>query len=161
MLELFRMEGMEDSSDYSIQKLDPKTWKRKDVARFVPLIRTSEKDPRMTFWGYPWDVRDLILDTSKEVRLLVSAPECFSDEGAASQIGVFFSGIPTQGEPSDAFLTARSLIAQKDLRLSCQIQCDHDMTVRAVSRLAGSGRADAGKRPEDLITPMAVWTTPG
>ena len=26
------------------------------------------------------------------------------------------------------------------VRLSCQILCDHDMTVRAISRLAGSGR---------------------
>jgi len=44
------------------------------------------------------------------------------------------------------------------LRLSCQIQCDHDMTVRAISRLAGSGRADAGKRPADQIEPPPVWT---
>ncbi|HSZ56484.1 MAG TPA: 2Fe-2S iron-sulfur cluster-binding protein [Tepidisphaeraceae bacterium] len=55
-------------------------------------------------------------------------------------------------------LTARGLIGQPDLRLSCQILCDHDMSVRAISRLAGSGRADAGKRPEDQITPPPVWT---
>jgi hypothetical protein len=35
--------------------------------------------------------------------------------------------------------------------LSCQILCDHDMTVRAISRLAGSGRVDAGPRPTDTI----------
>jgi hypothetical protein len=33
------------------------------------------------------------------------------------------------------------------------------MTVRAISRLAGSGRADAGKRPADEIAPPPVWTT--
>ena len=33
------------------------------------------------------------------------------------------------------------------VRLSCQILCDHDMTVRAISRLTGSGRADAGPHP--------------
>ena len=43
------------------------------------------------------------------------------------------------------------------MRLSCQIACDHDMTVRAISRLAGSGRPDAGKRPADEITPPPVW----
>ena len=43
------------------------------------------------------------------------------------------------------------------VRLSCQIVCDHDMTVRAISRLAGSGRPDAGKRPADAITPPPVW----
>jgi hypothetical protein len=33
------------------------------------------------------------------------------------------------------------------------------MTVKAISRLAGSGRVDAGKRPEDQIQPPPVWTT--
>jgi len=56
-------------------------------------------------------------------------------------------------------LTARGLIAQPDLRLSCQIQCKADMTVKAISRFEGSGRIDAGKRPADEITPPPVWTT--
>ena len=56
-------------------------------------------------------------------------------------------------------LTQRGLLGQPDLRLSCQILCDHDMTVRAISRQAGSGRSDPGKRPEDAITPPPVWTT--
>jgi hypothetical protein len=71
----------------------------------------------------------------------------------------FVAGQPqkmTQAEKE--VLTARGLIDQADLRLSCQILCDHDMTVRAISRLAGSGRADAGKRPEDQITPAPQWT---
>jgi len=38
------------------------------------------------------------------------------------------------------------------VRLSCQMRCDHDMTVRAISRLAGSGRADAGSTPAPLLT---------
>jgi hypothetical protein len=33
------------------------------------------------------------------------------------------------------------------------------MTVRCTSRLAGSGRVDAGKRPLDAITPPPVWIT--
>jgi hypothetical protein len=33
------------------------------------------------------------------------------------------------------------------------------MAVRAISRLAGSGRPDAGKRPADEIQPQPVtWT---
>ena len=43
------------------------------------------------------------------------------------------------------------------VRLSCQIQCDHDMAVRLVSRLEGSGRADAGGRPADEIQPPPQW----
>jgi ferredoxin len=56
-------------------------------------------------------------------------------------------------------LAARGLSGQPGIRLSCQIVCDHDMQVKAISRLAGSGRPDAGKRPADEITPPAVWTT--
>jgi ferredoxin len=70
----------------------------------------------------------------------------------------FVSGEPakmTQAEKD--VLTARGLLGQPGLRLSCQIQCEQDMNVRAISRLAGSGRADAGKRPADEITPPPVW----
>jgi ferredoxin len=61
---------------------------------------------------------------------------------------------------------ARMTVAEKErleargltgLRLSCQILCDHDMTVRAVSRLEGSGRPDPGPAPQEAITPPAVW----
>ena len=52
--------------------------------------------------------------------------------------------------------SARGLINTPHLRLSCQIQCNHDMTVKAISRLAGTGRPDAGKRPADQITPPPV-----
>jgi hypothetical protein len=33
------------------------------------------------------------------------------------------------------------------------------MTVRAISRLAGSGRPDPGSKPAPEITPPAEWTT--
>ncbi|MFO0849355.1 MAG: 2Fe-2S iron-sulfur cluster-binding protein [Gemmataceae bacterium] len=67
------------------------------------------------------------------------------------------------GEPARMTEAEKAVLAAKGLagvRLSCQIACDNDMTVRATSRLAGSGRADAGKRPADEITPPPVWTTP-
>ena len=56
-------------------------------------------------------------------------------------------------------VAARGLTATPGLRLSCQILCDHDMELKAISRLAGTGRADAGKRPTDDIAPPPVWTT--
>lgn len=72
----------------------------------------------------------------------------------------FVAGEPGQmTEAEKAVLTARGLINTAGLRLSCQILCDHDMEVRAISRLAGSGRVDAGRRPEEGITPAAVWTS--
>lgn len=65
------------------------------------------------------------------------------------------------GEPGQMTEAEQNKLAERGLtgvRLSCQILCDHDMTVRAISRLAGSGRADAGGRPEPEIHPQpVVW----
>jgi ferredoxin len=71
----------------------------------------------------------------------------------------FVSGEPERmTEAEKAVLADRGLLEQPGLRLSCQIVCDHDMTVRAISRVSTSGRADAGKRPADQITPEPQWT---
>src|SRR5437660_4443903 len=64
------------------------------------------------------------------------------------------------GEPDKMTQAEKSVLAARGLngvRLSCQIPCDHDMTVKAISRLAGSGRPDAGRRPADQIEPPPVW----
>ena len=61
---------------------------------------------------------------------------------------------PLMTAAEKAVLTSRGLAG---VRLSCQMLCDHDMTVRAISRLAGSGRKDAGARPEPDIQPPPVW----
>jgi ferredoxin len=65
------------------------------------------------------------------------------------------------GEPERMTEAERAVLAARNLsgvRLSCQIPCDHDMTVRAISRLAGSGRPDPGPKPATDITPPPVWT---
>jgi ferredoxin len=64
------------------------------------------------------------------------------------------------GEPTKMTAAEQERLAARELtgvRLSCQILCDHDMTVRAISRLEGSGRPDPGKTPEEIITPPAQW----
>lgn len=72
----------------------------------------------------------------------------------------FISGEPsTRTRAEQAVLQAKGLAAEVGAggpRLSCQIACDHDMHLRAASRLAGSGRADAGRRPADRIEPEPV-----
>jgi ferredoxin len=66
------------------------------------------------------------------------------------------------GEPEQMTVAEKNVLAVRGLtgvRLSCQILCDHDMTVRAISRLEGSGRKDVGPRPADDIHPQPVqWT---
>jgi ferredoxin len=64
------------------------------------------------------------------------------------------------GEPSRQTKAERLKLDEKGLtgiRLSCQITCDQDMTVRAISRLTGSGRPDPGRTPEPTIQPPPEW----
>ncbi|MDQ3070049.1 MAG: (2Fe-2S)-binding protein [Acidobacteriota bacterium] len=66
------------------------------------------------------------------------------------------------GEPPAMTEAEKQVLAAKGLtglRLSCQILCEHDMTVRAISRLEGSGRPDPGGKPQPEIEPPAVWGT--
>jgi ferredoxin len=63
------------------------------------------------------------------------------------------------GEPDKMTKAEKDLLAARGLsgvRLSCQILCDQDMTVKCISRLAGSGRADAGNPPAADIHPQPV-----
>jgi ferredoxin len=64
------------------------------------------------------------------------------------------------GEPERTTVAEKHVLAARGLtgvRLSCQIPCDHDMTVRAISRLSGSGRPDAGPTPLPTIQPPPEW----
>lgn len=66
----------------------------------------------------------------------------------------FVAGEPaTMRQAEKDVLTAKGLAGTPGLRLSCQITCDADMTVRATSRFAGSGRKDCGPRPADAMQP--------
>jgi ferredoxin len=67
----------------------------------------------------------------------------------------------TEGEPARRTKAEQERLTERGLtgvRLSCQITVDADMTLRATSRLEGSGRADAGPTPADTITPPPEWT---
>ena len=64
------------------------------------------------------------------------------------------------GEPAAMTAAEKDRLAARGLsglRLSCQIVCDHDMAVRAVSRMEGSGRPDPGPAPQETITPPPQW----
>jgi ferredoxin len=64
------------------------------------------------------------------------------------------------GEPARMTKAERTKLDEKGLsgvRLSCQITCDADMTVRAISRLEGSGRPDPGRTPDAAIQPPPEW----
>lgn len=65
------------------------------------------------------------------------------------------------GEPERMTKAEKAVLESRGLsgvRLSCQILCDHDMTVRPVMRLSTTpGRTDSGPTPQETITPPAEW----
>ena len=64
------------------------------------------------------------------------------------------------GEPDRTTAAEQKVLAARGVvgaRLSCQMTCDHDMVVRAISRLEGSGRPDAGPTPQPTIQPPPEW----
>jgi ferredoxin len=65
-----------------------------------------------------------------------------------------------EGEPYRMTIAERDVLAARGLsgiRLSCQIVCDQAMTVRAISRLAGSAKKDVGPEPAAEIQPPPEW----
>ncbi len=64
------------------------------------------------------------------------------------------------GEPERITAAEKAVLEAKGVtnaRLSCQISCDHDMTVKAISRFEGSGRKDAGSPVSAEIEPTPEW----
>jgi ferredoxin len=72
-----------------------------------------------------------------------------------------------EGEPEKMTAAEKETLRAREvttpgIRLSCQILCDHDMTVRVISRLEGSGRKDQGSPVADSIQPEPVeWVEKG
>lgn len=63
------------------------------------------------------------------------------------------------GEPPRMTQAEHDKLAEKNLvgvRLACQIECQHDMTLTPVQTVANSG-LEAGKAPAEMIEPAPVW----
>ncbi len=71
----------------------------------------------------------------------------------------FHDGEPDKMTQAEKDTLAARGITDPGIRLSCQIECDHDMSVELISRFEGSGRKDAGGPVADSIEPTPVWTT--
>ncbi len=67
-----------------------------------------------------------------------------------------------EGEPDKMTVAERDRLAKDEgllgeVRLSCQISCQHDMTVEPLMSKVNQNLDDAGSRPEDAITPEPEW----
>jgi ferredoxin len=71
----------------------------------------------------------------------------------------FVEGEPDQITQAEADTLSARGITETGIRLSCQVVCDHDMTVELISRFEGSGRKDMGSPVSDDMTPPPVWTS--
>jgi ferredoxin len=114
--------------------------------------------PRLTVEGFPpvevESNKRLVLAIEQDARVDV-LHACGGNARCTTCRVEFISGEPDRmTEAEQQVLTAKGATG---VRLSCQIACDHDMTVRAVSRLTGSGRPDPGPTPASGITPPPRW----
>ena len=65
------------------------------------------------------------------------------------------------GEPENMTLAEREILESKNLlgqaRLSCQIVCDRDMSLRVSMTITSMGLDGPGNKPEPEITPPPEW----
>jgi ferredoxin len=114
--------------------------------------------PKLTVEGYgTFDVPDdkrLVLAIEQDATVDVMHA-CGGNARCTTCRVEFIDGAPSRMTAAEkACLESKGLTG---VRLSCQILCDQDMTVRAISRLEGTGRPDAGGAPAETITPPPEW----
>ncbi len=67
----------------------------------------------------------------------------------------------SEGEPTTMTQAEYDKLEEKELfgevRLSCQIVCDHDMSVKPLMRQSEMGWTDPGPDTEAHVTPEAKW----
>ena len=71
--------GYEDGIEYSFYTLSP-DGKYEHVVRVHPVIRDSSRKDAL-FWGYPWDIRDIVISHK---RLLATFVHDLNDDGEVS-----------------------------------------------------------------------------
>ena len=114
--------------------------------------------PKLTVEGYgTFDVPDgkrLVLAIEEDAE--VDVMHACGGNARCSTCRVEF----IEGEPSKMTVAENAVLEARGLtgvRLSCQVLCDQEMTVRAISRLEGTGRPDPGGTPAETITPTPEW----
>ena len=143
-----RVQRVPDSDDQTPLR----SLKRSTTAMIVPM-------PKLTVEGFdPIDVEEgkrLVLAIEQDVHVDI-LHACGGNARCTTCRVEFIEGAPqTMTAAEKHVLGARGLTG---VRLSCQIVCDHDMHVRAISRLEGSGRPDPGPTPQPTVQPPPEWT---
>lgn len=69
----------------------------------------------------------------------------------------FAAGEPTQMTEAEKIRLSSQEGLSGNIRLSCQILCQEDMTLEPLITLPLADVEDAGQRPQDGITPEPIW----
>ena len=68
-------------------------------------------------------------------------------------------GLPDKMTAAEKQVREAKGLDDPNVRLSCQLTCENDMTVEVTSRFEGSGRKDAGSPVADAIQPDPEWVS--
>jgi hypothetical protein len=85
---LFLMDGDEDYSDYKVCLLNRQTWRIEKIAFINPLIQSDDSKQAELYWGYPWDIKDIIVMSGEKGPLL----RAIVDLKAVKQVKEFLRG---------------------------------------------------------------------
>lgn len=152
---------VQEASEESFPASDPPAFAGGTIKQETPTIKIPKRDktmPKLTIEG----VTSVEVPAGKRLVLALTQDagidqlHACGGKARCTTCRVEF----IEGEPDQMTVAERDVLAAKGLtgvRLSCQILCDHDMTVRATSRLEGSGRIDAGHEPATEIEPPPEW----
>jgi ferredoxin len=66
-------------------------------------------------------------------------------------------GLPSKMTVAEKTVREAKGLDDPEIRLSCQLLCEQEMTVEAISRFEGSGRKDAGNPVAPEIQPSPEW----
>lgn len=78
--EIYVAVGFEDGIDYAIYDIDTSTKTINLMFHFSPVI-LSKKNNLNCYWGYPWDVRGVVVDPKNETLLHCSTIDSLTRDG--------------------------------------------------------------------------------
>jgi ferredoxin len=109
-------------------------------------------------------IREKTFDAKSDKRLVLALEDngidilhrCGGNARCTTCRVIFHAGEPDRMTEAERNRLQQNLLIGK-VRLSCQILCDHDMTIEPVYRLHDTDYDSPGDRPADHITPNPVW----
>ena len=122
-LELFLMSGWDDGSNFRLYRFHATTWTSERLFGVNPGLRSAvSPTDRLLYWGYPWDVHDLVVEKPRKI---LGASElrplgewdCDSNSNLDMLVSpvIVFTGVSTQKWTSDLMKGAGTKLKDQSL----------------------------------------------